>query len=223
MLRTLVSSALRLVISATAFIGVALAVGQAQPPSHWRALLQLDACELPCWIGIEPGKTTLEEARRYIEAAYQDRALYQLEVQDYRIYALTYLPTGYRLAISMDTAGFPGMPESIAERIYLQPLRREFLAFERPNIAELYSSLGSAEGVQRLSGINITSLAVLFRNRLVEIYFDEPECDRVDPLQTIRSILISRQSNERNVAWLSTPMRWQGFQRCHDLELRNYP
>jgi hypothetical protein len=187
------------------------------------ALLRLDVCELPCWIGIEPGKTTLEESRRYIEAAYQDQALYQLEAQDVRQYGLTYLPTGYRFGVSIESRNFEVTLRSIVQRIYIQPLVTRTFPFERPRIAELYSSLGNAEGVQRLSGINITSLAVLFRNRLVEIYFDEPECDRVNPEQPVRSILISHRSNEVNVAWLSAPIPWRGFQRYHDLELRNYP
>lgn len=207
--------AFRLILSVVALVSAALVIGWTQPPTAWSKLLRLDVCELPCWVGIEPGKTTLDEARRYVEAAYQDRTLYQLEAQNYRTYAFTYLPTGYRFGISLETGNFEEAPDAIVQRLYLQPLVTGAYSFERPRIAELYSGLGDAEGIQRLSGINITSLAVLFRNRRVEIYFDEPECDWVDPAQPIRSILISHQSNEINVAWLSAPLRWQGFRRCY--------
>ena len=38
-------------------------------PSSLQAL-HLDACQLPCWVGITPGKTTLDEARELFKSAF---------------------------------------------------------------------------------------------------------------------------------------------------------
>jgi hypothetical protein len=40
--------------------------------------LRLTDCVLPCWIGIEPGRSTAEQARAAIEAAYRDSSEYSL-------------------------------------------------------------------------------------------------------------------------------------------------
>jgi hypothetical protein len=47
-----------------------LFIGRQQPPPLYLALLHLTDCELPCWIGIVPGKTTVEEAQKRIIAVY---------------------------------------------------------------------------------------------------------------------------------------------------------
>lgn len=54
-------------------IGGSRLVGHQQPTPDRLALLQLDYCKLPCWIGIVPGKTRFTEAKsvlmQYFEGA----------------------------------------------------------------------------------------------------------------------------------------------------------
>jgi hypothetical protein len=54
-------------------ISAAVLIGHRQPITKEIALLHLgDMCELPCWIGITPGKTSVGEARRLIAKIYND-------------------------------------------------------------------------------------------------------------------------------------------------------
>src|SRR5262245_6492243 len=71
----------------------AILVGHQQPPSTWATILHLDECELPCWIGIVPGQTTLIEAQQQIEREYGNKSEYQLEEQNDFQSIISYAPT----------------------------------------------------------------------------------------------------------------------------------
>src|SRR5688500_15776782 len=65
-----------------ATLGIAAAVVALRPPpSAWNNTLRLNACELPCWIGIMPGQTSLEDATAQVQAAFGDTAAYSIEVK----------------------------------------------------------------------------------------------------------------------------------------------
>jgi len=52
-------------------ISAAMLIGRAQPLPERVALLHLnDMCKLPCWIGITPGVTTLNDAVTRIKDVY---------------------------------------------------------------------------------------------------------------------------------------------------------
>jgi hypothetical protein len=63
-------AALIAVFSLAALIAVQL--GRRQPLPERVAMLHLTDCELPCWIGIVPGKTTRGEARQRIYELYDE-------------------------------------------------------------------------------------------------------------------------------------------------------
>jgi hypothetical protein len=46
---------------------VAIFIGRRQLPPEWLAALHLTDCAPPCWIGIIPGKTTLDEAKKAVK------------------------------------------------------------------------------------------------------------------------------------------------------------
>ncbi len=54
----------------TVTTGITVLAGRRQPTSARLAMLRLTDCALPCWIGIVPGKTTLDEAHAIIESAF---------------------------------------------------------------------------------------------------------------------------------------------------------
>lgn len=52
-------------------IGATTLIGRASPVPEQVAALHLgDMCELPCWIGITPGKTTLQESKEILSRVY---------------------------------------------------------------------------------------------------------------------------------------------------------
>ncbi len=61
---------LLIVLSLALLTGVAVLIGRMQPPPERLAALHLTYCAPPCWIGIMPGKTTIDEASKRIEAVY---------------------------------------------------------------------------------------------------------------------------------------------------------
>jgi hypothetical protein len=79
-------------------------------PRAWRDILRLNDCEFPCWIGIEPGKTALQEAYAKISAAIGDKSLYQVSADAQHHFTITYKPTGYTVALAVNPVGEPGSP-----------------------------------------------------------------------------------------------------------------
>src|SRR5260370_16815481 len=63
----------------TLVTGTTLLIARAQPPSARVAMLHLDDCQLPCWIGITPGKTTVGEAKRRIQEVFGDKLVFTLD------------------------------------------------------------------------------------------------------------------------------------------------
>src|SRR5258707_8222360 len=60
----------------------AILIGRRQPIPDRIALLHLNDCELPCWIGIVPGKTTLGETQDRIKQVYGAIPGYELRTTD---------------------------------------------------------------------------------------------------------------------------------------------
>jgi hypothetical protein len=51
-----------------------IAIGRRQPASQLLATLRLDECQPPCWIGIIPGTTTIDEAQLIVVERFRDQA-----------------------------------------------------------------------------------------------------------------------------------------------------
>ena len=215
----LLAYALKLSLTLALLVGGALLVGLRQPPSDWAALLKLDECALPCWVGIEPGKTTFIEAEQNVERAFRDSTRYTLEKFGSGGYDIIYNAAGFGLRTNFigDTSS-----QSVVSTIHLMPHTLTTFYGARPGIAELYSGLGEVEGLQRVVGWETYQLNLFFRERLVDVFFDEPMCDEVQVDQAITTITISAQPPTSTVGVLSPPSSWRGFNHCHDLELRMY-
>lgn len=64
-----------------ASLTVTILAGRQQPISSQLTTLHLTDCELPCWIGIVPGETTIEAARERIKALFGQAAFLHTEVR----------------------------------------------------------------------------------------------------------------------------------------------
>src|SRR5688572_30550738 len=69
-MRRLLSTICLLLAALVVMVSAARVVGQQRPASPLLATLRLTDCVSPCWIGIVPGKTTIEDARERISAVY---------------------------------------------------------------------------------------------------------------------------------------------------------
>jgi hypothetical protein len=61
-------------------MGTIILFRRQQPLPERLTMLNMDKCLRPCWIGIVPGQTTLDEAEHYIRAAYAE-PLYKITAQ----------------------------------------------------------------------------------------------------------------------------------------------
>lgn len=216
MTRSVSAHAVRLSLALAVLIGAALWVGLQQPPSDWEKLFRLNDCQLPCWIGIEPGKTTLEEAQRQVETAYQNSSDYLLEEFASTQYAVTNRQTHDRIGITLAAGDERQTNPPTVHQIHLWA---DVVPNRRVTIAELYSSLGNAEAL-RLSTIGAEPfLIMLYQAKTVGLATNVPQCTAVLPRQKIYQIVISARSLDSYFGTVSTPASWLGFRRCHNLHL----
>src|SRR5437868_1860445 len=80
-----------------ALLGIAMITGRLQPIPPRIAILHLNDCQLPCWIGIIPGKTTMAEALNRTKQVY---ANLPIEIED--SYLLVGSTTGLQLRIAFN-------------------------------------------------------------------------------------------------------------------------
>src|SRR5579863_9750410 len=67
-----------LCVTYTLIISLAILIGHLKPLTASLTMLHLTKCDLPCWIGIVPGKTTQNEAVELLKRDYSDNANYEL-------------------------------------------------------------------------------------------------------------------------------------------------
>lgn len=89
-------------------------IGRASPIPDRLTMLHLTDCQIPCWIGIVPGKTTIAQARAYIDAVYGASPKYRVEfyakdpsvvVPDFSIYTKSGPDGVASIRISADSSG----------------------------------------------------------------------------------------------------------------------
>lgn len=200
---------------------VGIIIGHQQPPSVWATILHLDMCELPCWIGIIPGRTTLAEARRKIEEVYSDPALYSIEANEQKdAFGVIYKPTTSSFVIAFTPYSLSENPHSIIQGTYIGfDLRFNQLnskGTKLPTIPDLYNSLGNPESIRLSSGAEEHNIALFFKGGNIVVSLNNLECDRVRLNQEILSISLDAQITQY-AAWVSKPHAWQGFGKCYHL------
>src|SRR5258706_13524101 len=60
-------------------LGTAVVIGRAQPLPSRLTDLRLTDCTMPCWLGIIPGTTTLDEAAQQLHSAFNDKSPYRVD------------------------------------------------------------------------------------------------------------------------------------------------
>ena len=210
--------ALRLSILLAVLTGAAIAIGLLQPPSAWITLLHLSDCELPCWIGIEPGKTTFAEAQRQIEFVYGSSSAYVVEDYGFNVFGVVGKELSHNFTVRL-ASDVSGSTPSIVQKIYLSPVSFGDELPVQPILGELSNSLGKPEAVRLSISASESIFMVLYRGQRIEVYLNKPAaCSRVSPNRQIVSILLREQpNNQGQYGGLYTRiLPWRGFQRCYN-------
>lgn len=92
-MRKLILYVLLFCVVFAALSGAAIFIGRQQPPPARVAALHLTDCAPPCWIGIEPGKTTIAEAKMQIESIFENSTNPNLNETD-SVVSLEFRPFG---------------------------------------------------------------------------------------------------------------------------------
>lgn len=184
--------------------------------SGWLTLLHLTDCELPCWIGITPGETTIGEAQDWITTTYGDTSLYSLDTQGYSS-VVTYKPTGYQLNIGFHSDAGAMTENSIVRRIYLAPFIRLGESISRLMLFDVQNILGMPIAVRLATGVENPTVVLIYSDQRVSVVVDDLDCDKVLPDQQVKTIVLDDQV-ATNDAWLSDPQEWRGFGYCYNFE-----
>jgi hypothetical protein len=216
----LITFALLGTVALALLVGAAILYGLGQPPSNWAALLRLDDCQLPCWVGIQPGTTTLEQARERVRLAFGDSPAYTLEDFGNWQFAVTDRRSHYRIGITLDASNDPsGERQTVPPTVQQILLWADVVPTQRVSLRDLYGSLGTPEDLQLTWIGSAPYLMILYRQDRVGLATNALGCYSISPAQKIYQIIISARSLGDYFGWVSSPAPWLGFRRCHDLRL----
>lgn len=178
-------------------------VGYQQPPSEWMSFLHLNDCELPCWIGITPGKTTLAEAQQQLTNVYGDTSLYQLTGSDGHNYKLISTVQRLELVVGIQS-GIESQP--IIQYITLDPQKNS--TDGQPTLADLYNFWGTPDSIPLSAGKPTPNL--YFKHQSIMVVTERLTCDKFIPTQPIQEIVLIFPYREL------ASEAWHGFQRCYN-------
>jgi hypothetical protein len=191
-----------------------LVIGQQQRPPAWLTLLNFDYCELPCWIGITPGKTTVQEAQQQIEQVYRTDPAYQVELHPNYEFKVSYTPTRDTLAIHLRGERVELTAAAVVQGIFLVPLLTDDSGSERPVLGDMYGAFGEASTITLTANTLDFQILLHFARQQMQIFLPAPLCNKIPVSQEINALLVG-QVRPMIVPWLSEPQAWRGFERCN--------
>lgn len=185
--------------------------------SDWLTLLHLTDCELPCWIDIVPGETTVGEAVAQVAATYADTSLYQVEESIYFWPTVVFKTNGAKLKIVFISDNGQMTESSIVRGLSLAPFIDVGTSTITPRLSDLQDILGDPVSVRLVSGIDKPSIMLIYRDGLVYSGVEDLECDKVLSNQRIGGVTLYGEV-PTNIEWLSDPQEWHGFNYCYNFE-----
>src|SRR5258706_7566010 len=152
-MRRLIAVTIALCISFATLTGVVVAIGRRVPIEDSLAALHLTDCAAPCWMGIEPGKTTLREASARVHAVYGASPSYTIQYDTslsgrLRITLSSLTDPTLRAQITLDT-------HELSDDLPVLTITLNFAAVSSYpfTLAELVSQLGDPQHVYLIGGV----------------------------------------------------------------------
>lgn len=187
-------------------IGSAVIVGRSQPLSPGITLLHLNECPLPCWIGIVPGETTVEQASRRIQAVYGSQAGVEVSGHDAQFLIHDTLH-GSEFIVALYTEPDVQVSHDVIKTIWLGTLSNG----DGPRLAELYSTVGEPDAV--VSGdLDLNSSSLSYFDQRMTLNFGFTGCSTIMN-QVVGSIILADSKMGRD-KFASRLRPWRGFTRC---------
>jgi hypothetical protein len=204
----MISALLTMTLATTVALSIRPAGNTSGLPSRFNAL-KVDMCQLPCWLGIIPGETPLDEARQGLESAFADSPTYRISLIDSTSTLLR--------CWLVDRANESTLAVSI--QITLDSIAINFpSSWDRsPTLADLYVWLGPPNEVQRPQRIQTGEYAYIlfYGDETYRAAFYATSRSRLLFNESIDTILISAEHSMPSGANVNPPLMitvpWKGF------------
>jgi hypothetical protein len=192
-------------------VSASVLIGRQQPVPPVLTLLRLTDCAPPCWIGIMPGKATLDETRDRIHAVYDGRPDVSLTFEPGSSPTTFRVRLGRRdnalgaVEIRLDTGGDPS----------IGMIAFDFTSVDRRNLvtlADMYALWGAPPemGLLNLGANNPFDLALIYGNEEQgAIVFAPPA--RSAPWTLDASVLVFYVDHVMPLAPSVAVQPWPGF------------
>jgi hypothetical protein len=181
----------------------AVLFGRQQPLPESVAMLRLTDCELPCWIGIVPGKTTIGEARDRVLRTYPDLK-FDNSTDGGGFYFFIMNSDRFRVEFGVE---HKVTDDAVVERIWLS--KNSGLA----GVAEFYSTLSNYE--QGWLDPNAPAQIYMALNKpSVYVLLNRTSCRNVTISQTTPVVILDPKFTVREWITSVSPELWRGFRSC---------
>jgi len=191
-------------------VGGAILVGRGQPTPALITALHLEQCELPCWIGIVPRKTTWKDAKQIIRKVYSE-SMYAVEMLDASRISITLKGTSESVEVNVATAPLGDENAPISALL----LTIAGVAADNQRVGDIVWRLGIPEDVILASSLeNPPHPIARFRDKIVLLSPEEVlSCGTVPFYVRHYSILLI--GKDTKMLWTSMPEHWRGFGYCY--------
>jgi hypothetical protein len=204
-------------ILAIVAISFALLIGRSQPLPESIRRLHLTDCELPCWIGIVPGQTTIAEAKERIVTVFGNNVEYDLVLEE-GSYAdqsmVTFHIKDKKLLYGVAGGVFSAVATNdlSAKVDFFNISFQEILGGDRFLFADLYPILGSPQKAgHKIYG---SELAVMsFSGGRLRVGLRYQPCGQISFYSDALVLLVAPLEEDFEDQYYLTP--WKGFERCY--------
>jgi hypothetical protein len=199
-----------------AAISLALLIGRSQPAPESLRRLHLTDCELPCWIGILPGKTTVAEAKEQILRTFKNTDAYEVEFHEANsklTFGITDKSAGRELyRVFGDITEFEQSTMVDRLRFGVQGSDGKYLSF-----ADLYPAAGNPQYVQEFEDYYSQSLITYYDGRVL-VFMYPLRCGAISTRSKLQFVISQRvpHTSQRDLNFI----RWKGFNQCY--QARSY-
>jgi hypothetical protein len=204
---------LALIFGSGALIGTARLIGRAQPIAQRVALMHLGDCALPCWIGIEPGQSTLAQARDQITKIFGNSPNYEIkESAGHGQFTIWDKADNLRLGVQVNAQTNEHTDQSVVTTLSLWEYDEFDTPAGKPILVELYSALGDPDNIGLLGGEGTLFQNLLYYQHHVEMTLDQ-NSNRVSTAlmyQPVVELVIYSQMPARET-YKYQPLPWRGF------------
>lgn len=201
-------------------IDAALTIGGTQSTSKHLAIFHLTSCQLPCWIGIQPGKTTISEAHNLVMKYFADLVLQKANGcdNDWKMYL-----TGKEISLYVQF-NYRDCNQNDVVRTLTLNISKNGNPLDIVSIGQLYGLIGIPDKITVYGNNSILYTTLQYTKHNIWVILNQgvsggiiaPVCTGIDPNLTMWRIeMFSQLPKENDLSFI--PEIWTGFRSCYHL------